>query len=153
MSEGGLLHFHFQHGVHEGLEGGFGLLLRDARLETAEGVDPAIAALLQHVNWVAQDNLRLHHDGNKEVRRKTEFDAVKALLSNADNGHFVIVQIQSFADNLGIGGKTSFPKAVVENNIRMAAGDDIIGGGEDASEDGDDAESGKVGAGNEFHLD
>ncbi len=33
----------------------------------------------------------------------------------------------------------------------MAAGDYIVRGGEDASEGGDNAESGKVGAGNQFH--
>ena len=54
--------------MHEGLKGGFGLLLRDAGLQAAEGVYPAIAALLQHVFRIADDNLRLHHDGNEDFR-------------------------------------------------------------------------------------
>src|SRR5260370_32462033 len=48
-------------------------------------------------------------------------------------------------------GKTRLPKVVVEDNERVATGNDIVLGSENASQGRDDAESGEVGAGNEFH--
>ncbi len=136
--------------MHEGLESGLGLLLGEAGLQAAEGVHPAIAALLEHVFWIADDDLRLHHDRNEDFRGEAEFHAVKTCLGNADNGHLVIVESESLAYDLGIAGKARFPKVVIEDDVRMPAGDLIVFGSEDASHSGNNAESGEVGAGDEF---
>ena len=139
--------------MHEGLESGLGLVLRDAGLQAAEGVHPAIAALLQHVFGIEDDDLRLHHDGNEDFRREAEFHPVETCLGNADDGHFVIIQSESLTDDLGITGETRLPEVVIKNNERMTAGDLIVFGSEDASNRWDDAKRGEVGAGNEFHGD
>src|SRR6266478_5199260 len=47
---------------------GLGLLLRDARLQPAKSIHPAVATGLQHVFRVPDDDLRLHHDGNEDFR-------------------------------------------------------------------------------------
>ncbi len=139
--------------MHEGLESGLGLLLRNARLQAAKGIHPAIAALFQHVFRVTDDNLRLHHDGNEDFRRASELYAVKTGLGDADNGHVVIIQIQRLADDLGIAGKTCLPIVVIENNEGMAAWYVIVLGREYASQGGEDAESREVGARHQFHID
>src|SRR5260370_16839682 len=136
--------------MHEGLQRGFGLLLRNAGLHAAEGVHPAIAALRQHVYRIANVNLRLHHDGNEDFRGETQFDAVKASLGDADDGHFVIIDGQRFVHNLRIAPKTRLPKAVIENNEGMAAGSNIVRWSEKAPHGGDNAESGEVGARDQF---
>jgi len=122
VGEGGELNFLLEHGMHEGLEGGLGLLLRDAGLQAAEGVHPAVAALLEHVFRIADIYLRHHHDRNENFRGKTQLNTVKTFLRNADDGHFVIVDGQSFADDLGIAGEPRFPKAIVEYGVRVALG-------------------------------
>ena len=139
MTKRRLLHFHLEHGVHEGLESGLGLLLGDARLQAAEGIHPAIAALFQHVFRVPDDDLRLHHDWNEDFRRAPELHAVKSGLCDTNNGHVVIIQIQRFTDDLRIGGKPRPPIVVVENHDGMAAGDAIVVGREYASQCGGDA--------------
>src|SRR2546430_15525191 len=55
------------------------------------------------------------------------------------------------SDDLGIASETCFPIIVVENDVWVAAGDLIIVGSEYAAHSGDDAESGEVGAGDQFH--
>src|SRR5260370_5904597 len=47
-------------------------------------------------------------------------------------------------------GKTRLPKVVVEDNERVATGNDVVLGSENASQGRDDAESGEVGTGNQF---
>src|SRR5205814_867915 len=91
--------------------------------------------------------------GNEDFRREAEFHPVETCLGNADDGHFVIIQSESLTDDLGITGETRLPEVVVENNEGMATRDFIIFRSEDAPHSGGDAESGEVGAGNEFHGD
>jgi len=79
--------------------------------------------------WIADVNLRLHHDGDEDFRGEAEFHAVETCLGHADDGHLVIVERERFTDDLGIGGETGFPKVIVENDVGMAAGDYIVGGG------------------------
>jgi len=135
------------------LQRGLGLLLRDAPLQTTEGVNPTSAARFEHVFGVPDDDLRLHHDGNENFRGEAQFDAVKARLRDADDGHFVVIEVQSSTDDLGITSETCLPKVVIENNEGMTAWNDIVLGSEDAPHGRDDAKSGEVGAGNEFHED
>src|SRR2546430_14508133 len=77
-------HLHLEHGVHEGLESSLGLLLGYARLQPPESIHPAIAALLQHIFRVTDDDLRLHHDGNEDFRRAPELHAVKTGLRSEE---------------------------------------------------------------------
>src|SRR5713226_8130227 len=151
-TEGGLLHFHLKHGMHEGLERGLGLLLGDAGLQPAEGVHPSSAALLEHVFGIADDDLGLHHDRYEEFGRASELDAVETRLCNANDGHLVIVQQQILADDTGVAGKTSPPEVVTEDYVRMAAGNAIFIGGEEATEKGPDSENREVRTRHHFEL-
>jgi len=137
--------------VHDRLKARLGLLLGDAGFEAAEGVDPAVAARQEHVFRITDVYLRHHHDGNEDFRGEAEFDAVKTLLGDTYYGHLVIVDVQCFANDLGIAGETCFPKIVIENDIGMAAGNDVVLGRENAAHGGDNAESGEVSTGNEFY--
>jgi len=55
-----------------------------------------LAALLEHVFWIADDDLSCIMIGMK-ISGEAEFHAVKTCLGNADNGHLVIVESESLA--------------------------------------------------------
>src|SRR5260370_6564781 len=152
VTKGGLLHLLLEHGVHEGLESGLGLPLRDAGLQAAKGIHPASAALFEHVFRITDDNPWLHHDGDEEFGRASEFDAVKTRLCNADNGHLVIVQQQVLADDTGVAGKARAPEGVIEDYVWMPAGNAIVSRGRETAEKGADPENREVSTRDHFEL-
>ena len=110
-----LAHFHLEHGMHERLERRFRFLKRHARLQAPEGIHPSIAAVLEHFHWDNQ-RLFLHRDWDKDLRRESQFHAVKARLGDADNGHGVFVNGQGFSENARVAAEPLPPVIVTQHH-------------------------------------
>jgi len=114
LAEGGLLHLHLEHGAHEGLQRGFGLLLRDSGFQAPEGIDPTLAAILEPVFRDVHE-LALHGYRKEDFGGVAEFDAFKSGLCDPDDGDVVIVDDDILADDGGIGAETRPPVVVAEH--------------------------------------
>lgn len=141
MGEGLFLDFHLEHGVHEGLESGFSLFAAYAGLQTAEGVDPSIAALREHVVRHAYKHRFCHHDRDKKVRRAARLHAVEAWPENTNNGHWIVIQNEGFAEDRGVAGEARSPIRIIQNNVGVAVGNAVIFQCEDAAQIRIDAKS------------
>ncbi len=148
VAEGGFLHFHFEHGMEIGLEGGFRLLDGDAGLEAAEGVDPTPAAVLEAVP--ERGHPFLHHDGDPDLGNLAKLDAVEAGLGDADDGVAVAVEDDALADDGGVGGEAGFPEIKADHGDGVGVGSAVVVFGEGAADGGADAEDGEVSAGDEL---
>src|SRR5580658_4278635 len=100
--------------MHERLQRKLRLLHADAGLEASVRSDPTqpAAPVLEAVRmW---RHLRLHHDGNENLRRDTQFHAVKTGLRDPDNGHRVTVEVDRSADDAAVAVEVAPPEAVAE---------------------------------------
>jgi hypothetical protein len=97
-----LLNFHFQNAMHERLQRKLRLLKADAGSEAPVRGHPTQPAtpVLEAVR--VRRHLRLHHDGNKNLRRGSQFHAVKAGLRDSDNGHRVTVEGNRPSDDAAV---------------------------------------------------
>ncbi len=71
-------------------------------------------------------HLRLHHDGNEDLRRDSQFHAVKTGLRDPDNGHRVTVEGDRPADDGAVAVEVAPPEAVAEHHDRPAVGNRVV---------------------------
>src|SRR5882672_9924648 len=100
--------------MHERLQRKLRLLEADAGLEAPICGDPTQPAtpILEPVR--VRRHLRLHHDWNENLRRASQFHAVKAGLRDSDNGHRVTVEGDRPADDGTVAVEVAPPEAVAE---------------------------------------
>ena len=92
------------------LQRGFGLCLRDARLQASEHAHPAIQAIVECVPpW---RHLRFHHHRDEHLRGFADVDAVESLLRHADDREGLAVDDRLATDYGRIGREPRAPVRV-----------------------------------------
>ena len=124
------------------------LALGDAWLEAREHVDPA-AATVVHVVPVGCD-LRLERDRHEQTRRRSDIEAGKSALRDADHGQRIVVGGDGLADDRRIRAVAVAPVVVAEHRHIAHATDFVIVGGNDAPHRGAHTEHAEVGARDQF---
>src|ERR1700722_3786966 len=112
--------------MHERLQRKLRLLEADAGLEAPVCGDPtqAAAPILEAIR--VRCHLRLYHDGNKDLRRDSQFHAVKTGPCDSDYGHGVTVEGYRPADDGTVSVEVAPPEAVAEHHHRLAVGNRVI---------------------------
>ncbi len=146
------LHFHFEHGMHEGLQRNFCALGPDARFQAAESIHPACAPVREHIRWRGGHNFFAHHDGHEEIRNVAQLDAIESPLRDSDDCHAVIIHENIFADDGGIARKTALPETVAQHDDGMSIGNAVVIGSKSATDRGGDTEHVKISAGDELRF-
>ncbi len=121
---------------------------RHSFTQTSHRSQPSGSKVLEH-RAPGRKDLGLHHQGNVEVDRIADFDAMKPALRDADDGHGLPVHEDGASDRLGIARESPLPECVAQDHDRMAARPDVVLPGEDPAHGGSHSESLEEGAGNE----
>ena len=112
---------------------------RGARIETPKNAEPS-------PGHVGEGGAAEHHGGHPDVDELAGLDAKKSLARDADDlgaagrDHGVYCNPYALADDVRIATEAAPPVVVADDDIRMAPGDAILGGREDASHRGRDLE-------------
>ena len=137
--------------MEERLQSGLRLFQRHARLEAAEDLREAAAAVVEAVELSV--SCVLHHHRDADLRRGSGLHAIEARAAHADDGERVAVQHDLPADDGGVGGEARLPVTVAQDGDGVAALYQIVLRAEDASQRGAHAQHGEVIAGDEFARD
>ncbi len=88
MRELFLPHLHVQNRLKDGLQGCFGLLLRDTGFETSYDAHPPAAACVQaeHRSPSRLRYLVPHRDRNTNFRRQADLESVETFGTHSDDG-------------------------------------------------------------------
>jgi hypothetical protein len=95
-------------------------------------------------------HLRLHHDGNEDSRRVSQFHAVETWLRDSDNGHRVTVEGNHSADDGAVTVEVTLPEAIAEYHHRLAVGNRVVVRGDGAAQCRPDAQDREIGAGDQL---
>src|SRR5215470_7490570 len=133
--------------MHERLQRKLRLLEADAGLEAPVRGDPTqpAAPVLQAVR--VRCHLRLHHDGDENLRRDSQVRAVKTGLGDSDHGHRVTVELNRSADDGAVTGEVALPEAVAKHDNRLAVGDRVVARSDGAAQSRPNAQGREIGAG------
>ena len=133
------------------LQRGFGLCLRDARLQASEHAHPPIQAIVECVPpW---RHLRFHHHRDEHLRGFADVDAVESLLRHADDREGLAVDDRLAADYGPIGREPRAPVRVREHRDRMTILQSVIVWRDHATDCRANAKHGEVGARDDLSSD
>ncbi len=134
--------------MEERLHRGERLLLRDARLETPEDVDPPAAPIVEVVP--VRGHLRFEHQWNANARRLADVETIEPRLRDADDCDVVVVDRELAPNDVPVCAEAIAPVVVTEHRHEAVAADLVVVGRDDAAEGRADAEHLEVGAGDQF---
>ncbi len=108
------------------------LLRADAGLEPSVCGHPtqSAATVLEPVR--VRRHLRLHHDGNENIRGDAQFHAVEVWLRNSDHSHRVAIQRDGSPHDVAVAVEVASPEAVAEHHDRLAVGNGVVVRGDGA---------------------
>ena len=153
VAERRLLHFHFEHGVHERLQRALACAAVTPGFSRPNAFTQRVRRSVSISGVAAGISVRLHHDRHEDLRRVAQLHAIESLLRDADDGHVVLIHENFLPDHLrdrprnaSASSRSSAPRTDVRSGMRSSSGVNV------RPDRRVDAEHRKIGARNQLRF-